>query len=222
MPHPDAAAWRRVLSAIATSESMEHHVLQPLLLSYSSHHEAARVLTQHSADEQRHAGLLTGYLRESLSFTKMKPTKSDQIFYHVLLPSIRFLVKKRPLLGFSLLYFYELFSVQLYAQLRKKAEKQKLVELESLFRQIEKDEFRHIESMKTFIQQYSTDRIHRVWLSAFLWLFRLDIHMGKYALYNRSLRKQFRRLGIDPDTVINKSSWRALTQCRDLLRRPMQ
>lgn len=221
MIHPDAVAWRRVLSAIATSESMEHHVLQPLLLAYPLDHDAARILTQHSADEQRHADLLTGYLRKSLSFTKTKPTRSDQIFYHALLPSIRLLVKKTPVIGFSLLYFYELFSVQLYAQLRKKAKEQKLVELESLFRRIEKDEFLHIESMKSFIQQYPTDRIHRIGLCALLWLFRLDIHMGKYALHNRSLRKQFLQLGVDPDTVINKSSWRALTQCRDLLRRPM-
>ena len=161
-------------------------------------------------------------MHDELSYVKTAPTKSDQIFYQNLLPSVRFFVKKNPKIGFSLLYFYELFSVQLYAQLRKKAKSQNLLSLEKLFLEIEKDEFRHIDSMKNFMGRYPSTKIDRVYLYAFLWIFRLDIHMGKFSLHNRSLRKTFLQLGIHPDTVVNKSSKRALSQCMGLLRKSTQ
>ena len=218
----DQAAWQRILSAIATSESMEHHVLAPLILVYQPNREDTLVLYRHSADERRHAELLLRYLRETFSYIKRKPTNSDRIFYYVLLPSLRFFVKKNPLVGFSLLYFYELFSVQLYANLRKKAKIENLSTLESLLLEIEKDEYRHIDSMRNFILRFPIGNTDRILIYILVSIFRLDIHMGKLAIHNRMLRKYFLHLGIHPDLVVNKCSAKARKQCIELLRKSMQ
>lgn len=200
-------AWQKVLSSIATSEGMEHLVIEPLIVYFASQPLTQKYLLRHAEDEKVHHKLLSQYLEDTFLFKKKNNTLSDVLFYRVLLRYLKRRIRSMPLLGLAILNTYELFAVQLYKNLKHRAMIDGLNNLAKLIEEIEKDEREHLVGMNLLIKDILKGekqlnptqlRIIKIWLL----IISFDVHMGKFSFHNRKLRKAFATIGITDQTNV--------------------
>ncbi len=194
--------WRRILSSIATTEGYEAILLAPLASAYKQS-DILNYLKRHAEDEERHAEYIKDYLKTGFAYEKQKATISDILFYQNLIPIVGKLVKHLPMIGITLLYSYEKFSLKLYNRLREKAREHGLRDLEHILERISRDEGYHIAGLELLKQitpepTAATKFLYQILLPVALWIVRMDLYMGRFSLHNRELMAHLRKLGIDP------------------------
>lgn len=213
-------AWVRVMSAIQTSESMESHVLEPLLDVFAHREKFISVLTKQAEDEKRHSELIKNFLWDKFNFIKTKASFSDRIFYSLLFPAFKLVIKKNGIYGLCALLFYEYFSVGLYCELRERARENSLLELEKLIGDILKDEGKHIKNISALVQIITQEKIigkiQNMGIARLLSLISLDVNFGLFAVHNREIRQSLIALNIRPE-IINMRRKNALASVKSLL-----
>ena len=204
------AAWRRVLSSIATTEGLEESLMQPLMLAYKQpgedHTEISEYLESHAVDERRHHAMLCGYLKQTFGYVKKSRTWSDRVIYDRVLPLMAQAFRYRPLYGFALLDTYENFATEFYAPLRTQAQADGAQNILSLLQAIEKDELRHVAGMEYLLdrelaRQGGLRRGDRAAIATLLNVLVLDVDFSPWALHNREIRAHLCELGVPPEGV---------------------
>ena len=213
-------AWVRVMSAIQTSESMESHVLEPLLAVFAQREDFINLLAKQADDERRHSELIKNFLRANFNYIKNKPTFSDRMFYSLLFPALKLVIRKNGIYGLCALLFYEYFSVGLYCELRDRARENGLLELEKLISDILKDEGRHIKNISALLQiiikEKTIGKTQIISIASLLSLISLDVNFSLFALHNREIRQSLIALNIRPE-IINMRRKNALASVKSLL-----
>lgn len=219
LPFQVQSGWKRVLSSIATTESYERIVLEPLIKAFKEP-QAITYLIKHAEDEVRHGKWLTDYLKLNFKFTKRSPTLSDRVFYQGLIPRLSKMFVHYPKAGILALYAYEKFAIGLYDLLLKDAEKRRLEAIEKIIRAILRDEGKHVaglenllrltekaspsESMGFFKKPNQALEAHFGKLC--LMVVRADLRFGPLGPHNSDLCRHLEMLGISPKTVDELSS----------------
>jgi ferritin len=213
-------AWIRIMSAIQTSESMEFHILNPLLGVCAQREDFVSFFTQQADDEKRHSELIRNFLNKNFGYVKTKATFSDKIFYSLLFPAFKLIIKKNALYGLCAILFYEYFSVGLYRELRDRAKEHELPELEKLLTEILIDEGKHIKNISAFIRTITheqvTSKSQNINILRLLYLISLDVSFNKWAFHNREIRQSLIILNIQPE-IINLRRINALANIKSLL-----
>ena len=199
------AGWRRVLSSIATTESYEGLVLDPILRA-ARHASAAAYLRVHANDEQNHSLWVKTYLHKNFDYKKTSATWSDRLFYETLLPAAAGLVRMMPIIGIAVLYAYEQFSVRLYQRLKIQAQADGLLHLAGIFAAIQHDEGRHIAGLEvlsgTMAPQGRAARfVAKGLLHILLQVVRMDLYFGRWNILNRELADHIEKLGIRSESI---------------------
>ena len=207
------AGWCRILSSVATTESVEQTLMTPLEKGFKDSPEILRYLESHKQDEMRHHETLNRYLKNTFHYVKLKRTLSDQIIYDLALPQIAKLFQYKPIYGLSMLLFFEIYGIAFYKTFRAQARADQLPELAHIVQLIEKDELRHLSGLDT-LYSYSLsvhgpcswfDRKIILW---FLKILVLDVNMSRWAFHNRKVRAHAMKAGLDPD-VLTKGAYSA-------------
>jgi hypothetical protein len=198
--------WAGFLSSIATTESVEHLLIDPLKESFPGDAEVLDYLVSHSTDEQRHFEVFRDYVRTTFGFEKRRRSLSDRIVYDTFLPKIAQAARKRPMLALAMLRFYEAFSIDFYRTLKKLALGDGLESLNTIIRSIEKDELRHLAGLEELIRRLKARGVRpamldRALIRTILFVLVADIDIRAWAIYNRKVRKRACAVGIDPDTM---------------------
>jgi hypothetical protein len=214
--------WARFLSSIATTESIEDSLIQPLFKAFSGDAATEAYLETHAADERRHFGLITGYVKRSFDFVKTRRSLMDRIVYDTILPRIAFLGERRPLFFVGILRFYEAFSLDFYKTLRRLAERDRLPVLLQLIQAIEKDELRHLAGLEALgralrARQGAPSRAELLVVRGILELLLFDINTRAWALHNRRVRRTVLSIGLDPDEMA-RDARKAAARTIELLR----
>lgn len=207
LPPKIQAGWKRVLSSIATTEGYEAIVLKPIVQAFDDQ-DAKDYLRSHATDEERHSAWLNTYLSGNFSYKKRKPTVSDRIFYHRLIPWASANFVRFPRAGIVSLYAYERFAMRLYDTLIADADKRGLAGLGAVLRAIVKDEGKHVVGLGALLRhQAGQNRTSKIVESAFarmcLTIVRMDLRFGLFGPHNRELTSHFAYLGITAKTVDN-------------------
>jgi rubrerythrin len=216
--------WARFLSSIATTESIEGLLLEPLKESFKDEPAVLEYLEAHASDERRHFEIFRDYVRETFGHEKRGRTFSDRVVYDTLLPGVAWLARRRPLCALAMLRFYEEFSVEFYSVLKLLAERDGLSGLLGHIRAIEKDELRHLagleELIRKLVERGGGARASDVWLSrGILRVLLVDIDTRGWALHNRRVRSNALAIGIDPG-VMSAQAERAAAASIEFLRKP--
>lgn len=180
---------------------MECQVLKPLIETIEDE-ASLTLLKEQSCDEERHAEHVKKYLAAHFGYLKRKPAFSDRLFYSIVLPFLRRLMRKRARYGLAALLFYERFSIGLYAQLIKSARQNELFDLVAIFEEILRDESKHIRGLRSLLkqEQYASGGSQRM-LDYMLRFIAKDLGFEPWALHSREIRKQLEVLSIDPDQI---------------------
>jgi ribonucleotide reductase beta subunit family protein with ferritin-like domain len=198
-------SWIRLLSAISSSEAMEHAVLKPLCFYFQYREQDLQKLIQQSEEEEKHAFVIRKYLQHYFGYKKTKPTISDRIFYNGLLPMLGKKIEQEPIYGLSILYFYELFALDLYSRLKQQATLDGLTSLTSLIETIEHDERGHIRNISNLIGKIKKERplkkYQEIALRTTVYLASLDVSFSRFAFHNHSIRNSLLSLGIKPHVM---------------------
>lgn len=195
--------WAKFLLSIATTESVENLLMEPLVGFFKKDSDISTYLAAHAEDERRHFRVLTEYVLRSFGMTKKTRSLSDRVIYDTLLPGVGRAIATRPYCSLGMLYFFEIFSVDFYDILKKKSRKDGLIHLLKIFQGIEKDERRHLAGLRALsellvLRVGPPSRGDLAWLRWILRLFQADIHVGRFAIHNRKVRKSAQAIGVDP------------------------
>jgi rubrerythrin len=208
LSHLDAekrASWRRVLSAVASTELLEERLMRRLSSRAKRDPSGAayvrEYLEAHAADERRHHQLLSRYVRNTFG----GETQTRGGFQNL---SVAF--SRKPLYGYALLHAYEKFSILLYEQLRLEAQKDGAQNLLTILSTLSHDEQRHVAGLELLI---ADERARRGGLSAseqlavrgVLRVMLADVDLRPWALHNREVRENFKNLGFDPDELTREA-----------------
>lgn len=196
------AAWKRILCSVASTERLEGTLLAPIREAFRDDPAALSYLDSQSRDENRHAQLLTRYVRNTFHHERKTRSLASRVIYDRLLPKVAESFREHPIVGLALLLTYERFSLKFYPQLREAAEKDGAAVLLQLVQRVEKDELRHLAGVEALIGR----EIRRngpvsagtlVAARAALAIFRVDSSMSPLALHNREVRGHLLALGFD-------------------------
>jgi hypothetical protein len=201
------AAWARVLSSLATAESIEETVLLPMVEGLRHDSEAVEYIKVHGRDEERHFKLLSRYLRNTFGYRKKHRTLTDRMIYDGVLPRLVKSFRRKPIPGLAMIHAYEKISLPYYAALRREAQADGAQNLVTLIRIIEKDELRHVAGVEALLGQEIARNGGLSWLDqgmirGVLQMVRTDADLGPWAFHNRELRTCIERLGIDADALM--------------------
>lgn len=195
--------WRRVLSAVSTTEGTEHTLMAPIEEAFASDKELARYLASHKKDEARHHEWLKRYLKNTFQYVKTERTASDKIIYDKVFPQLGKLFRRKPLYGLALLYFVEQFGVTFYKNFKAQAAADGLTELVAMLKLIEKDELRHMAGLDAILKAHveengSVSLLDRIAIRGCLEVMAFDVNMGALALHNRDVRNHMQKIQISP------------------------
>lgn len=200
---PKISGWRRILSSVATTESVERTLMTPLEEAFSKNPEILNYLASHQQDETRHHELLNRYLKNTFQYVKSHRTLSDQVIYDQALPQVSKIFKTKPLYGLAMLSFFEVYGINFYRNFKQQAQADGLRELARVVEQIEKDEIRHLRGLDLLLQYYFLSGGKLTWLdqkaiAACLKLLVLDVNMTSWAIHNREVRSSAIKIELDP------------------------
>ena len=200
------ASWKRILSSVATTETLEESIMGPIALAFGGDEDSARYLAVHAADEARHYNLLTRYLKNTFGYVKSRRTLMDQVLYDRVIPGVARVFRSKPTYGLALLHAYEKFSIVFYERLIHEARQDGAQSLLTILTSIEKDERRHIAGMEQLLRLElsrtgGASFTDRAAMRAILNLMLVDVDMRPWALHNREVREHLVRLGFDPLAV---------------------
>ena len=193
--------WAGFLSSIATSESVEHLVVEPLKEHFRDDPEIQEFIARQAEDEIRHYNMFSSYVLKHFQYKKTRKTLTDKIVYDRFLPMIAAYGKSRPLAILLVLQFYETFSIEIYRELKVIAANDGLGELIELIETVEKDEWRHLAGLKKMAKGPIPLR-DRAIARLITLVLRFDVHAGRWAIHNQKLRKNLMRIGLDPAYVV--------------------
>lgn len=196
-------AWGSMLSSLATSEKIENLILDPLIEKYTVEDEpVGRYLQAHSRDELKHYNWLTQYVKENTQYVRTGKSLSDRIFYDFLLPRLALYAQTQAIYLFAIMYFYELFTLDLYKELIRAANEDQLPNAQNIFLNIRTDEVRHCQAAKDLIrftlQKSPASIFDRIIIRLWLRLFQLDMSTFFWCIHNKRVRQSTRGLGISP------------------------
>ncbi|HEX4925746.1 MAG TPA: ferritin-like domain-containing protein [Bdellovibrionales bacterium] len=202
--------WAGLLSSIATSESAEQLVVEPLVENFGADPELKELIERQAADEVRHYRIFTSYNERVFQFRKTKRTLTDKIVYDRFLPLMSAVGRRRPQAILLILQFYESFSIEIYKELKRLAQNDRLYELAEIIDETERDEWRHLAGLKRIskaTRKGSVTQFDR-WLARLITLvLRFDVHAGPWALHNKKLRKNLERIGFDPAIMVRAAAF---------------
>ena len=198
--------WRRILSSVATTESVEEIMMLPLEKAFKDYPEIVRYLVSHKQDETRHHQLLNRYLKNTFDYVKIERTFSDRWIYDRILPRVAKRLESKPLYGLAMLLFFEMYGVGFYKNFKNQAERDGLSGLAEVVKLIEKVELRHMSGLDLLCSYYmsSSGRNGRVtWFESLLLRFCLlilvlDVNMSRWAIHNLEVREHVKMMGLDP------------------------
>ena len=196
-------AWANFLSSIATTESIETMLIEPIRKAFGSSMATLDYLDAHGDDERRHHQLLTSYVKRTFGFEKKHRSGTDLVVYGFLLPHFSRLGRYKPLYLLTPLRFYEAFSLEFYKVLKILAQADGLPRLVALIQSIEKDELRHLAGLDTLVHKYrentgTPSRADLMLIRSVLNLLLFDINIAPWAVHNRKVRRNALTIGIDP------------------------
>ncbi|MBI3554965.1 MAG: hypothetical protein HY074_01725 [Deltaproteobacteria bacterium] len=196
-------AWASFLCSIATTESIETMLIEPIRQAFAHSRPILDYLDVHGDDERRHFGMLTSYVKRTFDFEKKHKSTTDVVVYGVLLPRFAKLGRFKPLYLLAPLRFYEAFSLEFYKVLKRLAQSDGLPQLVLLIQQIEKDELRHLAGLDTLVRAHrdsagAPTRADLVMIRSVLNLLLFDINIAPWAVHNRRVRRNALAIGIDP------------------------
>ncbi|MEQ1876737.1 MAG: ferritin-like domain-containing protein [Bdellovibrionia bacterium] len=192
--------WAGFLSSIATSESVERLVVEPLLAHFQNAPEIRELIETQAADETRHYQMFSDYVQKHFGYRKTHKTLTDRVVYGGFLPLIAAIGRRRPLSILLVLRFYETFSIEIYRELKKLAEQNGMTVLRELIESVERDEWRHLAGLKK-MSGGNVPWLDRAAAHAIALVLRFDVHAGLWAIHNKKLRKNLLRIGLDPEYV---------------------
>jgi rubrerythrin len=197
------AAWGSFLLSIATTESIEESLIEPLKKTFSHHALLTKCIDFHSRDERRHFQLLTEYVKKSFKMTKTYRSQSDLVVYDTILPKVTKALSHRPACLIGILHFYEMFSLDFYKELKVRATDNGLKNLVTLIQTLEKDELRHLACLELLMENLEKRSrlgitFDKLSLRAVLELLMADINTREWALHNRHVRKNVLSIGLKP------------------------
>jgi hypothetical protein len=199
-------AWSKFLCSIATTESVEDLLIEPIREAFADSDAILRYLDAHGADERRHHELLTAYVSRTFGYVKRRRSGSDIVVYGMLLPGFSRIGRSRPAYLLTALHFYEAFSLEFYQTLKDLAARDGLPSLVRLIQLVEKDELRHRAGLEALIREDrrrhgapgATDRLA---IRSLLQLLLFDIDVRPWAFHNRRVRRNAIVIGIDPEAM---------------------
>lgn len=203
-------AWAQLLSSAASAEESEEMVIAPILKAFDFSPRLHQYLAMHAADESRHQVLLKTYVRETFQYVKKKKSLTDKIIYGGVFRGIRGITEKRPLAIIVATLFYEWFAEEFYSDLIQAAERDGLPELKNLFIEIERDEKRHRAGLKAVLAMWKregkpVDAVDLAYTRALLEIVQIDVNTASWAIYNKKLRRNLTAVGMDPETIYQRS-----------------
>ncbi len=199
-------AWASFLCSIATTESIETMLIDPIRKAFAGSKAIVAYLDAHADDERRHYDLLTAYVKRTFAFEKTHRSTTDVIVYGFLLPKFSTLGQKKPLYLLTPLRFYEAFSLEFYNILKVLAVADELPQLVSLIQSIEKDELRHLAGLDALVREYRESSGvpsagDLLLINSVLKLLLFDINIAPWAVHNRRVRRNALAIGINPDKM---------------------
>lgn len=177
-------------------------------------------MSKQAEDEKRHSELIKNFLYNNFAYVKTKATLSDKIFYSLLFPALKLIIKKNGMYGLCALLFYEYFSVGLYSELKNRARENNFTELEKLIAQILIDEGKHIKGinalLENIIHENTPTKIQSQIIYNLLLIISIDVNFSTWALHNRDIRRSLIILNISP-RIINQRRKNALASVKSFL-----
>ncbi len=221
IPLKKRRGWAGFLSSIATSESTEKVVVEPLLNNFSAPHIQNLIQTQFD-DENRHYLAFRDFNFNFFNYSKRHQTITDKVIYEKAFPLIARLGEKYPFLLIIVLNFYENFSIQIYRELKRLAKVDGLSELETLILDVEKDEWRHLAGLKTLSldlkeRNYKVKKTELFFAHLICFILRIDVSVHPLAIFNSRLKRNLR--GIEfPLKTMKEASRTANTRCNEFIK----
>ncbi len=199
-------AWASFLCSIATTESIEKMMIEPIQEAFSESDSCdviSEYLTMHGEDERRHYQMLTDYVQKTFQYEKKRRSGSDVVVYGFLLPQFARLGSLKPLYLLTPLRFYEAFSLEFYKSLKKLAATDGLNSLVQLIQTIEKDEFRHLAGLEILMREHrdksgDPSAADLLVIRSMMQVLLFDIEISPWAIHNRRVRRNAMAIGIDP------------------------
>ncbi|MBI3541685.1 MAG: hypothetical protein HY075_00200 [Deltaproteobacteria bacterium] len=196
-------AWSAFLCSIATTESIETMIIEPIRRAFSWSPFVLEYLQAHGDDERRHYELLSGYVKRTFDYEKRRKSLSDVVVYGTLLPGFARVGHRKPLYLLAALRFYEAFSLDFYKILKTLATTDGLHSLVVLIQTIEKDELRHLAGLDALVRAHCEEHgppsaADLLGIRSLLNLLLFDINIAPWAVYNRRVRRNALAIGVEP------------------------